>query len=127
MDIIKFGSIAIILSITVMVVKSVSKTYAQYVGVGAVVVLLFILLDNVFLIWQKVMEMSENLAGGQELIKRSLKVIGVSYVAEITAGICEQCESQSIANKVRYFGKISVFLSIFPMITTFLQGVMSLL
>lgn len=127
MDILKFSAMAVLLSITVMVVKSVSKTYALYVGVAAGVVLLFILLDNVFSIWQKVLELSASFSGGQELVKLSLKVIGVSYVAEITAGICEECESKSMADKVRFFGKISVFTAVFPMITTFLQGALSLL
>ena len=127
MDILKFAALAIMLSITVMVVKSVSKTYAIYVGVAAGLILLAVLLDNVFLIWQKISEIAESFAGGQELVKLSLKVIGISYIAEISAGICEECESKSIADKVRYFGKISVFIAAFPLVITFLEVVLTLL
>ena len=63
----------------------------------------------------------------QDLFVILLKIIGVGYLVEFSAGICSDSGNTSIANKVVLAGKILIFLLSMPIIKNLFEMVMDLL
>lgn len=56
-----------------------------------------------------------------ELFQGILKIIGVGYLTEYSAGICEDYGTPSIAKKLQLSGKIIIFLMALPILTSLVE------
>ena len=50
-----------------------------------------------------------------------LKMIGITYVAELAVSLCKDAGYATIASQIEMFSKISILLLAFPVIEAFLQ------
>ena len=55
-----------------------------------------------------------------------LKVLGVSYTAEMAAHFCEDLGEKGLARKVELAGKLSIFTLTAPMLMTLLEMILEL-
>lgn len=52
-----------------------------------------------------------------------LKIVGVGYLTEFSAGICEDYGAGSVGKKLQLSGKIAIFILAFPVIEAFINVV----
>jgi len=50
-----------------------------------------------------------------------LKIIGIGYITEYSSEICADMKAGSIANKIQFAGKITIFMMALPIITAFID------
>lgn len=63
----------------------------------------------------------------KDLFSLLLKIIGIGYLVEFSAGVCMDSGNSSIANKVLVAGKVLIFLLSMPIIQNLFETVLSLL
>ena len=56
-----------------------------------------------------------------------LKMLGITYVCDLAAGICKDSGNVSIAHQLQIFGKLLIISLSFPIISTLLETVSSML
>lgn len=127
MAILKFVGIATCLGFVSVAVRSVSKEYSVLVSIASSVVLLSLVLGEALGLYERFTEFLAKFETEGKLILTCGKIIGIAYLAEISANVLESAEEKHIADKIRIFGKVAVFSSCMPMFYRFADVVLNLL
>lgn len=126
-EIFKIIGIGLITTISVMIVKQTKPEIALVVGVaGSVIVFFYIvdLLEDVFGLFEYIMK-ATNL--DSDLFTLLIKIVGVGYISEFSAHICEDSGNSAIASKVLLAGKLVIFVMSIPIITSLVELIVSLM
>ena len=126
-EIFKIIGLALITTISVIVVKQIKPEIAIFVGLaGSIIVFLYIinLLEQVFDLFNYILD-ATNING--EMFAILLKIVGVGYITEISANICADSGNSAIASKVQLAGKLVIFVLAIPIITSLVQMITELL
>ncbi len=126
MSILRFAAVALAIGFVSLTVKSVSKEYAVYVSVAAVVILLAIILAEASGVYERIKSLLSAFEGQAKVVASCGKMIAIAYIAEMAASILESAEEKGIADKMRLYGKIAIFSSCLPLLSSFADMVIGL-
>ena len=127
MELIKIIGIGLITTISVIVVKQTKPEIAMLLGVvGSVLVFFFIvdLLSEAFGLFNYIVDKS---GIDSSLFTCLLKIVGVGYLSEFAANICNDSGNSSMAGKILLGGKLVIFLLAIPIITELIDIVVGIL
>ncbi|MDD4839802.1 MAG: SpoIIIAC/SpoIIIAD family protein [Clostridia bacterium] len=123
----KLISIGIIGALLVTLLRTAKPEFAALAAIGTGVVIVIILvnsLSSAVLAFDQIVEKS---GLSMEMFSAVLKIIGIGYLTEYSASICEDAGCASIAQKLQIGGKLTIFLMSISIVTTLLEAVSSLL
>ena len=120
MSLYKFTVIAVLFAMVIIIVKNQSKDIGVIVGIACTIILISFILESMFGVLEEIKIIFESVNIDDELLSIIFKIIGVAYITEFGANICEESESKSLAGKIRLFGKITVLSCILPLISKFM-------
>ena len=128
MDIIfKIIAIGLITCLATIIVKPIRSDFFFFFSIVGGLIILFMVIDYL----SSVFETFRNIIGitglNSNLYTLLLKIIGVGYLIEFTAGICSDTGNSSLGDKVLLGGKIIILVMALPIITNILQIIMELL
>lgn len=127
MAILKFIGIATCLGFVSVAVKSVSKEYSVLVSIASSIILLSLVLNEALGLYERFAEFLSRFETEGKLVLTCGKIIGIAYLAEISANVLESAEEKHVADKIRVFGKVAVFSSCMPMFYRFADIVLNML
>lgn len=110
----------------VLILKSVKPEFAVFVTIGTGVVILIYLvnsLSSVVLAFDKIVDKS---GLPVEMFKSILKIIGIGYLTEYSASICEDAGCGSIGSKIQLGGKLTIFLMSINIVVSLIEVISSL-
>jgi len=116
MELVKILIIGIIISVVALFLKQIKPEYSVLCVIVGGVILLFFILKNVSQVFVFFSEVVDKTGISNELFVVMLKIIGLGYLVEFSAGICRDTGNNSIADKVVIAGKIMIFLVSLPII-----------
>lgn len=123
----KIISIAVITCIACLIVKPIRSDFAILISiVGGIIVLFYTVsyLTQIFDVFTEIFNISGINASIYSII---LKIIGIGYLTEFTAGICNDTGNSSLADKVLLGGKVVILVMAIPIVTSILDIVMEML
>lgn len=123
----KIISIAVITCIACFIVKPIRSDFAILISiVGGIIVLFYTVsyLSQIFDVFTEIFNISGINASIYSII---LKIIGIGYLTEFTAGICNDTGNSSLADKVLLGGKVVILVMAIPIVTSILDIVMEML
>ncbi len=122
MEIFKIIGVAFVTAITAILLKSTKPELSFAVTVtGVIIILVFVadMLQNTV----NIIAAIANLTGIENgLVKILLKIVGVGYLTEFSAGILNDFGSNAVADKVILGGKLTILILSLPII----EGVLKL-
>lgn len=127
MMIFRLISIAIIGVLLVTVLRSAKPEFAVFAAIGTGVVIVIYLvssLSGVLLAFNDIVEKS---GLSTEMFSTVLKIIGIGYLTEYSASICEDAACPTIAQKLQIGGKLTIFVMSIGIITSLVEAVSGLL
>ncbi len=127
MELVKVLVLGIIISMLIVFLKQVKPEYALLcLIVGSIVLLIYILnyLTNIFVFFQEVIDKT---GISSSLFVSLLKIVGLGYLVEFSAGVCRDSGNTSIADKVVLAGKIMIFVVSMPIIRNLFEMVLELI
>lgn len=127
MELLKVILLGIVISILATFLKSIKSEYAMLcIIVGSIILIVYIInaLTDVFSFFGSVVDKT---GVDKDLFGVLLKIIGVGYLVEFSAGVCADTGNQSIASKVQVAGKILIFLLGLPIIKNLFELVLGLI
>lgn len=127
MEILTVISIAILTCIATLIVKQVKPEFAMLVGlVGGVIILLMVIsyCESIFSVFNDLVEKS---GVNSNLFSIVLKIIGIGYLAEFSAGICNDCGCSSIADKVLLASKVIILFLSLPIVTSIVDIILEII
>ena len=128
MDIIfKIIAIGLITCLATMIVRPIRSDFAVIIAIVGGLIILFLVVNYL----SSVFETFRNIIGitglNSSLYTLLLKIIGIGYLVEFTAGICSDTGNSSLGDKVLLGGKIIILVMALPIITNILHIVMEFL
>lgn len=123
----KIIGIALITCVACIIVKPIRNDFAILISiVGGVVILFYIIsyLAGIFDVFNKIFTISNINSSLYAII---FKIIGIAYLTEFTACICNDTGNSSLGDKVLLGGKIIILVLALPIVTSILDIVMELL
>ena len=106
--IIKIIGIAFITAITASILKHTKPEFAFVVGLAGVLVIFVLLLEAIEGTITSFSVMAQTTGMDNQLLKVVLKIVGIGYITEFSAGLLNDFGSASVADKVILGGKITI-------------------
>ena len=127
MDIFRIIGVGLATAITALIVKQVKPEIAVVVGLCGGIIMILMLVDsitNIISVFNALVSKS-GLSSG--IFSAVLKIIGLGYIAEFSASLCNDAGATSIGNKILLAGKILILISALPIVTNLINIIAELL
>lgn len=123
----KIIGIALVTCVACLILKPIRNDFAIIVSVvGGVILLFYIIsyLSEIFDIFSKIFTITGVKTSLYSII---IKIIGIAYLTEFSASICNDTGNSSLADKVMFGGKLIILVMALPIVMSILDIVMELL
>ncbi len=127
MDIFKIIGVGVITAITALIVRQIKPEVSIIITItGGVLILLMLVesLTSIFSVFNQIIEKSGLESG---LFTTILKIVGIGYITEFSANLCNDAGVSSIADKILLGGKIIILALALPIVTNILNIISELL
>ncbi len=127
MEIFRIAAIGIITALCVLVLRENRSDIATLIGITGGVIILLSLIDYFTQIFDFLKQLIDKAGIDGGVIKALVKIVGIGYVAEFSAGIVEESGSKALAEKIALGGKVIIFIMSIPIIKLLFEIVSSML
>lgn len=126
MDILKIASLALLGVFSATLLKNGKGEYSTLVGLAMALIVCGYMVVNLLEVVRTVEQVWKRMAGDAEFLHVLLRIVGITYISELTSGICKECGYGVLAGQVTMAGKMGVLLAGFPIFMNLLEFVMGL-
>lgn len=126
-EIIKVGMLGIVGVLLAIQFKSLKTEYSMYIGFAIGILIFGYVLRQVEAVMGQIAFIRKYLGDAQGYLAILLKVVGITYICEFSAGICKDAGFHAIADQIEILGKLSVMFAGLPILFAVIeqiQGVM---
>ena len=127
MNIVKTGILGLAAVLAAMTVKEQKPQFALLISMAAGILISYSAVSRL----QAISNLFENLMAATSMKDTYyailMKIVGISYIAEFTSGICKDCGYQAIAGQVELFAKVAVLTVSAPVMLAMFQTVTEVL
>ena len=127
MELLKVLILGIILSIITVLLKQIKPEYSLICIIVGSIILIAYILSGITTIFDYFSKIVDKTGIDETLFTTLLKIIGVGYLIEFSAGVCIDSGNGSIADKIVLAGKILIFTLSIPIITNLFNLVLELI
>lgn len=107
--------------------KSIKSEYGMLIGLFVSILIFYYIMVKIAGLMDMMQEAGKMSDGGFDFMEILIKMLGISYICELSAGICKDAGYHSIAMQIVIFGKItimtlgsSILFSLIKIINTYL-------
>ena len=127
LSMIQAGLIGVIGAVLAIQLKAGRAEYGIYVCVAAGVILFSMIVDRLGIFIRTVEQITSYINLDAEYLATLFKMIGVTYIAEFSAGICRDAGYQTLAGQIEIFGKLTILVMGLPVLLALLQTIQEFL
>lgn len=127
MELLKVLILGIILSVITVLLKQIKPEYSLICIIVGSIILIAYILSGITTIFDYFSKIVDKTGIDEALFSTLLKIIGVGYLIEFSAGVCVDSGNSSIADKIILAGKILIFTLSMPIITNLFNLVLELI
>lgn len=128
--IVKIIGMAFVTAITASILKSTKPELSFAVSIAGVLIILVMILESIEGTITAFSMMTQITGMDNQLLKTVLKIVGIGYITEFSAGLLSDFGSASVADKVILGGKITIVALSLPIMENLfrmLEGFLRLL
>ena len=118
------GLTAMILAVQL---KGVQGEYGIYLAAGAGLVIFFYGISKLETIIETVKQVQAYIKINHVYINALMKMIGITYIAEFSSGICKDAGYGSLGNQIEIFGKLSILAVSMPILLALMEMIQGIL
>lgn len=126
MDILKIAGMALLGAFTAVLLKNGKAEYSTVIGIVMTLLVCGYVVINLLEVFSVVEDMWSRISSDTGFLHILMRVIGITYISDITANICRECGYQALAGQVTTAGKVGVMLCGFPVFKKLLEFVLEL-
>ena len=127
MDIFQIVAIGIVGGILAVMLKKENATFAVMVSLGVAVLIFVLLMPPLAGLIGLISSITGLLNTGQEYVLIVVQIIGIAYVSEFGAQICNDAGEGSIAAKIELAGKVLIMGIAAPVIISLVETVVAII
>lgn len=107
--------------------KGSRPEYTLYVGIGAAVLIFSYAIRCLYSLMARLFELQQYMEGGEGYLGTLLKIVGITYICEFSAGICKDAGFAAVAGQIEVLGKLTVMFAGLPILLAVLEQIQSFL
>ena len=123
MNMIQIGIIGVAGTLLAVQFKSGKSEYGIYISVALSLVVFFAIIGRLEVIIDALRTIANYINMDTAYIGTLIKMLGITYVAEFSAGICKDAGYQTIALQIEIFGKLAVLVLSMPVLMALLNTI----
>jgi len=123
MEIIKLAILAITGVLLATMFKNGKNEYSTYLALGTSVILFFYVIGKVGVIVETINKVQSYISINQTYIKALIKMVGITYISELTSSICKDAGYNSVSGQIEIFGKISILAVSMPIVLSLMETI----
>ena len=127
MEILKIVGVGLATAIAYILVKQVKNEFAIFVGLAGTVLILLLIVTKLTNVIEYFVEIVEKTGVDKSVFFAILKIVGVGYLTEFAANLCNDIGTSSMGNKIVLGGKIVILCLALPIITSLIDIVVSIM
>ena len=125
--IIKIVAIGIITCVATMIIKPIRSDFSVIIAILGGVIILFMIINYLTGIFSVFTNLISLTGINNNIYSLLLKIVGIGYLVEFTAGICSDTGNNSLGDKILFGGKIIIMAMALPIVLNILEIVMEIL
>lgn len=114
MEIAKIAGLALLGVFTALLLKQGKGEYSFIIGLAMAFLVCGYVINHLIEVIKSLEGIWNRVSSSTEILQLLLRMIGISYISDLTAGICKESGYQVLSNQVSLAGKIGVLLTGFP-------------
>lgn len=126
MEILKIAAMALLGAFVALILKGCKGEYSTLIGLGMAFLVCGYVVVNLLEVVTAVEDIWLKLTGESRFLHILLRIVGITYISDLTASICKECGYITLAGQVMVAGKMGVLLAGFPIFMNLLEFVMEL-
>ncbi len=127
MEIARIVGFALVAAVLSAMLRPDKPAFSMFIGVAAGAVIFLRLLDYLAAVLQVLTEMALQANIPLIYLNTLLRVLGIAYIAEFGARVCEDAGEGAVAAKVEFAGKLLILVLAVPLLEAVLSTVLGLI
>lgn len=127
MEVFRIIGVGIITAITALLVRQVKPEISVIISITGGILMLLMIANSLTSVFETFNEVIEKSGLTKGLFSTILKIVGVGYVAEFSASLCQDAGAGSIADKILLGGKVAILVLALPIVTNIINIISGLL
>ena len=123
MNVVQVGVIGVIGALLAVQFKSGKSEYGVYMSAAAGIFLFVCIIDRLEIFINTVEQISSYINMDAGYLATMLKMIGITYIAEFSSGICRDAGYQTIASQIEIFSKLTILAMGMPVLLALLETI----
>lgn len=123
MSVIKIAFLAVIVVVAASLLKQYKSEFALYLIICSSFLLFSLIVGDLTGLYDTYGQFEESLGQYSGFLGILMKVIGITYVCELSSGICKDAGYHTLAQQVELCGRISIFLLGMPILMLLLKEI----
>ena len=123
MNMIQIGIIGVAGTLLAVQFKSGKSEYGIYISVVLSLFIFFCIITRLNIIVDMMRTIGSYINMDTAYIGTLIKMLGITYVAEFSSGICKDAGYQTIAVQIEIFGKLAVLVLSMPVLMALLETI----
>ncbi len=125
MEIAKVALIGIVGVLLAIQFKSQKTEYSLYIGFAVSLIIFAYAVQLLQVILGRIEALKSFLEGSGAYLGTLLKVVGITYLCEFSAGVCKDAGYSSISGQIEVFGKLTVLFAGMPILFAVIEYIQS--
>jgi stage III sporulation protein AD len=126
-DLIKIIAIGIIATVAALVLKPIKPEFSMFIGIASGILILLIVLNMFTPIFSSIASIVNKTGIDSNLFATLLKIVGIGYLTEFAANICDDAGNSSLAAKIMLGGKVIILVVSLPILMGIIDVITTLL
>ena len=118
------GILAVMLAVQM---KGTKGEYSTYLAMAAGCFIFFYGIARLRTILDSMRRIQETVGINKVYLTTLLKITGITYIGEFSAGICKDAGYGAVGNQIEIFGKLSIMAMSMPIVLALLEALQGLL
>ena len=123
MSIVQIGIIGIVATLLAIQFQSKYKEYFLLIGLAVSLLVFINVISKMEVVIEAIQTIQTSMNLDVEYINVIIKMLGITYVAEISSNICKDAGYGSIASQIELFGKITILALSMPILLALLETI----
>ncbi|HJB45540.1 MAG TPA: stage III sporulation protein AD [Candidatus Mediterraneibacter surreyensis] len=127
MTMIQAGIIGVVGAVLAIQLKAGKSEYGIYICVATGVILFAMIIDRLAVFINTLEQITSYIDLDSGYLSTMFKMIGITYIAEFSSGICKDAGYQTLAGQIEIFGKLTILILGLPVLLALLQTIQEFL
>ena len=123
MDIIKISLLGICGVILCFFLKETRLEYTAFITMGIGIMILGLAVGKLEYLFGTLRQLGNSLPVTQEYLTTLIKMIGITYIGQFSAGICKDAGHQSTAAQIEMFCRLAILVQSVPILLALLETI----